>query len=249
MFHDEIMTRGVRLINSFPQPFVDPSVFYFNHIDMEDDNLTMTGREFYKNDFVKLPSKNSIFIRKVEKDSKELVAFLVQESEDGDGFYAVSLYESGFGTAELVYMLKKDVVIYPNEREYVSYKSIGDTSTRKLTHEQHLMSCKIVLNNVFTCLISLSSKYMDVKKEEISEKLQNARQKRGKSKLLDYVIVSLKPQYRQSNQHEHHGTVKPHWRRGHIRTLEDGRKVAVRETWVNLAKAEEPIKKKPYLIK
>lgn len=92
----------------------------------------------------------------------------------------------------------------------------------------------------------------DVEREHVSipEKLNKAREKSGKPSLKDYIIIKLSEASRERLKHTENGVVtyrKPHWRRGHLRHLRDGRIVPVSACIVNFN--GDKVDPKTYIVK
>jgi len=77
-------------------------------------------------------------------------------------------------------------------------------------------------------LIVINLPQYDHNKVVISEKLQRAREKRGKPRLRDYIQLSLKKEYTDARKASGgRSGVAPHWRRGHLRRLPTGKVTSV----------------------
>lgn len=83
--------------------------------------------------------------------------------------------------------------------------------------------------------VMLSLPHYTQEKTEIDDKLQKARIKRGKETLRGYITVKMRKDIKEALNSGGGWTVKPHWRRGHVRTVKDGRKIPVRPCMVNWA--------------
>jgi hypothetical protein len=82
-------------------------------------------------------------------------------------------------------------------------------------------------------LLTINHPAYEKKEEEPDSALQRSRIKRGKETLSKYVYVRMKPHIKAALS-AGDGTIRaPHWRRGHVRRLADGRVVPVQACLVN----------------
>jgi hypothetical protein len=73
--------------------------------------------------------------------------------------------------------------------------------------------------------------------EPAPERLNRQRHLKGRPEIRSHIVVDLRADknYTSSEQGTHGGwTMKPHWRRGHVRTLADGRRVPIPPCCVNM---------------
>lgn len=79
-----------------------------------------------------------------------------------------------------------------------------------------------------------SMKHFDKSESAPGRKLQAKREKAGKPPLPDqYLTIRLNARVAKAYQGGTHASPRPHWRRGHVRTLESGKRVAVQPHMVN----------------
>lgn len=96
------------------------------------------------------------------------------------------------------------------------------------------------------CLMVMNLPQYEHKKVEVSEKVNRKRDKKGKKRLKDYIQLQLKKEYRSGLSGKGGGSPKPHWRRGHIRRLANGKHTPVSPCLVNFN--GETVKPKEYRL-
>lgn len=128
------------------------------------------------------------------------------------------------------------------EQMFIPIALVGPFSQRikALGPEREARSNNELAATVFSIIgltMALMSKDVETKKEVISEKLNAKRKKKGKAALLDHHVVRIKKEAIE-REYEKRGaiekaTARMHWRRGHFRTLPDGKIVPVAPCIVN----------------
>ena len=84
--------------------------------------------------------------------------------------------------------------------------------------------------------------------ESAPDKLNRRRHLRRRPAIRSQIVIDLRTEKNFTGAEWPVGggwTVKPHWRRGHLRTLSDGRRVPIPPCWVNM---EEGIPVKPEYV-
>ena len=104
---------------------------------------------------------------------------------------------------------------------------------------------------ILLCLMTLNIKQFSRKEVTVSDKLNAARQRNKKPKLLGYTTISLKPHSDvvSNGVHGTHSSPTPHWRRGHVRNYESGRKTWINPVLVNWYGGTPPDMGKVYKVK
>lgn len=123
------------------------------------------------------------------------------------------------------------------------------TIKEKLTPEQVKEFLALLVQEYLQCLMLLNLPYYEQIVHEPTEKQQKKRAKKGKPPLETKITVRMRHEYEAylSDENTNGGKKRPHWRRGHMRTLSNGKKTAVNPCMVNFN--GDPIKPKDYVIK
>ena len=103
------------------------------------------------------------------------------------------------------------------------------------------------IGTIVGALMLLNTKYAKKTEHKIDEKLNKNRIKNGKEPLCNYITVGLAPNKHFDSGSGTHARPKAHWRRGHIRRLED-KVVAVQPCLVNWDGDPNEIQKKIYVV-
>lgn len=107
-----------------------------------------------------------------------------------------------------------------------------------------------IFNAFAVSIMIINSKHVEREHVEISEKLNKSRAKSGKPALKDYIVIKLTEETKRRLCDTVNGEKvfrRPHWRRGHLRHLGDGRIVPVSACIVNFN--GEPVDPKLYVVK
>lgn len=100
----------------------------------------------------------------------------------------------------------------------------------------------LLLDIVLGTTVLMSTKYVVLRPEPAPDRLNKAREKKGRLPIGAKIFVSFAktlPNVRGGT----HASPVPHWRRGHLRTLADGRVVPVSPTIVAWVGGEKPVPK------
>ncbi|MCB8877415.1 hypothetical protein [Acidisoma silvae] len=130
---------------------------------------------------------------------------------------------------------------------------LGDTTIRVSRHDSSLAgieSVRSAYRAVAALIGALGTPLAWRRAEPAPEKLNRQRLLKGRPEIRSQILIDLRPSHnRPRSEDQPHGgwSVKPHWRRGHIRALSDGRRVPIPPCCVNM---EEGIPVKPeYVLK
>ncbi len=107
-----------------------------------------------------------------------------------------------------------------------------------------------VYNFFAAAIMIINSQHVEREPVEIPEKLNKSRAKSGKPALKDYIVIKLTEETKRKLCETVNGEKvfrRPHWRRGHLRHLGDGRIVPVSACIVNFN--GEPVDPKLYVVK
>lgn len=95
------------------------------------------------------------------------------------------------------------------------------------------INAKCTSSNLIAAIMLLNSKFTRKTNTEVSEKLNKKRQKNNRPQLLSYTTVDLRDLIISTERGGTHASPRPHWRRGHIRTLQNGKKIPIEPCLVN----------------
>jgi len=245
MFHDD-------LINSDRSEFPllktkDTHVFYSDN-DFIDRNLTATGYEFFDEGILDLPfdqcmfvmenlyevprgecHRGAVLVSRVDEDIKELGLLHNSSSIKTPDFVFAEFPEVLMGAYPYIGYLYRKSGIYNFEGEELRASFIAWNPAYKNLFEK---SSQCAVAAVITTLMLMATKNVKKEKIDISEKLQKARSKKKKPPLSGYTVINLDGLMKK-NMDGTHSSPRPHWRRGHIRTLQNGRKIPIPPTLIN----------------
>lgn len=245
-----------------------PIPFYIDGIEFGPELLT-TAIEFWKQDFLKLPFENVLLMFRHCSVTGRVIGtrevlehhrmndLVVHVRDLGDNAWDITLW-----------CLDKEVVqSYGEDADlFLGGSSVGFLPTiRMIYHRKNKGVMKVILGGepyktqdtasfyyhlTLQAVMALGMPHFEKKESgPIPEKLNAARVKRGKPALRPYVTLSFNRKILDHLGGDGKGgwKVKPHWRRGHIRTLADGRRIPIPMCLVNFEGGELP-EKKPYRL-
>lgn len=223
----------------FYKRFLDkkPVGIYFDETLMQNTELSVTAFEFLKAGFLPMPFSSIMmsidgFYVDDEKPEDTSPLYVWFFKENGDLFFYIVVVDEGklIGLSPFAYTIRE------------GYERAGFLSHVKKGYDKEkidnaLEEQKELIHDASTaCIIGLMLLNHPAYKQEnieISERLQKSRQKRKKDRLSKYIKVGMRKEYRDAIESGGGDIRKPHWRRGHIRTLQDGRKIPVQACLVN----------------
>lgn len=198
---------------------IPPAVFYYNASDI-DTALVTTGVEFFREGILKPPFMNCIFVKK--QPDKPDIAFLVYQIDD-KSFYGFHMSADRTMDTQ-IYRFKMD-----GEVEVYLTKQSDQLTGENI--EENYKSCG---GNIFAAMMLLSSAASSKERHEISPQLAHKRNATGKPPLQGYTTIRLNyPSAGASGGQGTHASPRPHWRRGHIRTMSTGRKIPIAPCLIN----------------
>ncbi|MFA1677230.1 hypothetical protein ACDY97_32140 [Rhizobium mongolense] len=133
------------------------------------------------------------------------------------------------------------------------HKVIGDHK-RVLVSHVNSDSAALMTDNGFgvvaALLGALSTKQAIRRDEPAPDRLNKQRERKGRPPIRSMIVIDVRVNHMARPQHQGSSgrTVPPHWRRGHVRTLADGRIIPVEPCWVN-ANGDLPPPPKPVVVK
>jgi len=134
---------------------------------------------------------------------------------------------------------QKDSVVGPIATGYISKPiKVGERVIYSFFSgsEEEKAATPSIMNVILASLQIFSCNEVEREKVSISETLNKARAKSGKPALRDYILIKLSEESKAKLAQTENGVVtfrKPHWRRGHLRHIGDGRIVPVCACIVN----------------
>jgi len=239
--------------------------FYFNHddyYDPSDNSLYQTGLDFFRSGIVDMPHEICLYMIDnfvVDGDKKYTSAILIAKLDDGgrevvssvyDGEDAYNfpyiIFEFDFSPNGECFPLPQFCLYNPMaENNNVCVFSFRDSAliSRTLLDKYNIACGAVVASTMF-----LNTKYVDKQEVDISPTLNASREKRGKRPYSGYTIIKTKIKAGDNDAGGASGwTVRPHWRRGHIRHLNSGKITSVSPCMVNFNGDEiDPMK---YVVK
>lgn len=228
----------------------DFASFYFNNSDFDDsDELWETAKDFLHQGFLNLPYNKNLFIIKdgVEGGGDSLIVALKTTPETIEFFNS---FINAFSNASELKIEESSMIfldIYDAKQQFMPSPIVGsvfrnvtgrlwggisfaDSKSSKDMENNLSVACYKILQS---CLI-MDTKYVERVDHVISEKLNKKRERKGRSLLRNYSEIKIGKQYKENDASTGtHASPRPHWRRGHTRTLKSGKKVAVKPFIVN----------------
>lgn len=215
--------------------------------DFRNQELLKTSLDFHFNGFLNLPFSYCLFDIPCRENDEDILYFLWQDTEDKiirlctvnkETFLPSMIFGKLNDPKNLsIHFIDKEA----SDREDEFWQTFSEENV-----EKGMYWC---FQTIMQALLLLNMREYDKEEVIISEKLQKARQKRGKSPLKNYTLIKLNQKIRKYlAEHGERGyKVKPHFRRGHIRHLPNGKMTPVMPCMVNFEGGE--IDKKEYRVK
>lgn len=94
-------------------------------------------------------------------------------------------------------------------------------------------SGKLMVQSMLQCLMMLNHPVYEVETYEVDAAMNAKRARKGKTTFSRYIYVRMRPEIERALSEGGGGPRRPHWRRGHVRKLQDGRTVPVQAHLVN----------------
>ncbi len=250
----------MKFIDTVTSKLAEPgaAAFYFEDVDMRDDTvfpLIDTAVEFFKEGVLRLPYPRCLFIFRYSK----LGMFVPAYAEEIEGGLRIICFVRDHARLKdnPAWVLPSVAVDYMRANagpfkggglfvEHVDAKALFAPPECSPDELKSLLG-ESVLYTLMGCLM-LGMPHYTKQQVDIDRKLARAREKNGKTPLAGYTVVRFRESIsRGMGDGEGGWSVKPHWRRGHIRTLQTGRKVAVSPCMVNF-EGEGDLPKNVYMV-
>ena len=205
-----------------------PVGFYFDPIVKEmSQELSETALEFTRNGLILPPFKS--FLLHVPKalvsKSGEIADYILWvRSIDGDRLEYLYIGEA---QGRLGVHCWKGGISLKSASFYAVILEKEEDGDDPLQSAQRYGTIALLL------LMMLNHPVYEKKEHDIDEALQRSRIKRGKETLSKYIYVNMKPHIKAALTAGDGSIRVPHWRRGHVRRLADGRVVPVQACIVN----------------
>jgi hypothetical protein len=161
-----------------------------------------------------------------------------EKERDGIGVYVMAFAprsKSGF---------REDRLIFTS---LFTIMWLGEINVKVSRHDSSLTgieSLRSAYRAVAALIGALGTPLARRREEPAPEKLNRQRLLKGRPEIRSQILIDLRPSQsppRPEDQPCGGWSVKPHWRRGHVRTLSDGRRVPIPPCCVNM-EASIPIK-------
>lgn len=253
MIHDKIYnTAGLAISNmeigdSFRQALTifykggPPAAFYFDDTIKDNMDLYETALDFSKNGFLKIPFDSCIFYAKEFCQNKADMCLVLMR---GNAKTEIVLWPT------IIQNNHKQVAFTPCvvniDMSAPEKASIGILDSEDLTQD----ITDLAHWGTYVALVGMMMiNHPAYEQNEVtpSAALNKARAKKGKPALSKYIYINMKPHIKAALSAGTGTVITPHWRRGHIRRLHDGRVVPVQACLVNWDGDPDEIRKKIYV--
>lgn len=226
--------------------------FYFDHNDFDsDENIISTGWDFLENNFMDFPFDDFLFIVKNQyRDVSHpaiIVSCLIDERiksifeelkfyteitmpiiNNSERFFIECIYQQDM-IAFQAYLsfINRTADISEKVRTLVLYSTDESFINRRKNN------ASVSAGSLISCCMLLNTKYVDIQHYIPPEKVNLKRAKSKRPLLSDCSIIRIRSEYLEKTAVGTHNSPKPHWRRGHVRKLHDGRMIPVQPCLVN----------------
>lgn len=233
--------------------------FYLDHDDTTDETLHSTAVDFLKSGCMKMPYKSFILILKsFSHDESDGLVWCLENPMKNTSWEATGteeealLMRSGITPHILKEYARLDFLFFEFGfvgnilyfGDYISGFCYEHCQAIALANDDIGVGpaegnyANAALGAILGSTMLLNTKYAQKDKHSAPIKVNEKRKKKGKPLLRDYVIVKL----RQSDAFEggaghggnHRSSPRPHWRRGHIRTIQSGKVIPIPPVIVNM---------------
>lgn len=229
----QIVGKGERLSKLLDAMRKDPAFFYCDSKSV-DSELMGTAVEFFDGGLLNLPFPEVVL---VWDRNLPILAF------EKDGSIVLNFFKprGPLLVPHCALIARRGDVMY---EIFVYNAKAGE----KLDEEFSDWLCHIADHFfVFLLMLSMPQYYEREEVKDFPSKLQEARVNRGKAPLKNYTVIKLKKEYQEKLDRGGRG-IKPHWRRGHLRTLISGKVVGVRPHPVGWSGEPEELSKNVYIV-
>lgn len=246
---DFLNINGMLIMKEFSQS--DIVGFYFDDTFNKNFELYNTAQDFFANGFSKMPFKHCFFsFPRINKGYDErgeeylnyTLNIFCKQHEDGK----ISILQVGKDNYSGL------IATVHNDGRRMSFYPITNQIGTKQQIEISRTTLMDIGNIVLTALLLLNHPVYEQESHMPNDKMQKSRERRGKSPLSKYIYIKMKKEYRDAIEKGGGDIRKPHWRRGHIRHLQDGRIIPVSPCLVNFdgdPLSTDAPKPKTYVVK
>jgi hypothetical protein len=222
----------------------EPAVgFYFDETVSYNEDLASTGEDFLLSGFLEIPFNTCFFnvknftLPSVNEKLKDLELWVKWDKENQVINILLFLENQDFANriyANIIYHSLRFEIKSGLKRVY-DYKNDTYIDNLPPSYEEIFRSfCQI--------LMLLRHPYYEQETVETCPKINQRRERDGKSKLTKYIYIRMKKRIKDALSAGGY-TVRPHWRRGHVRHLNDGRIIPIQPCIVNFDGKKIPNKK------
>lgn len=257
-FAEHRRTQGpnaVHLRNAYMVGFAillrKPVPFYFDYGNLKADEVVdpaiiATAKEFFHAGVLRLPYSPMLFV--IQFNGSEKVPLILAEHNRDDKDKGPVVYNDELGPSGITIMPchaargreNAPVINYAGAvfrgAEKLNYIPFNYDSEEGPEAEQNIKTLGIVIDLALACILMMSMPHYTREKHEVPPKVNAKRIKNGKAPYQGWTKISLRREIVEAMNRgsmERGFTMRPHWRRGHIRTLGDGRKIPVRPCMIN----------------
>lgn len=171
--------------------------------------------------------KHALLCGYVLSDGRDILAH-PKESYDEARFVIVDLYK--WPSGPIPWMVDSVSIRTDRSVRLITSPSEFYMMAREDTDELERVAARATqaINFMVACYGLLNMKHTIKQETDPPEKLNEARRKKGKIELTKSVVVKLDPRYVvHEGATRTHASPRPHWRRGHVRTMKSGKRVPV----------------------
>jgi hypothetical protein len=218
--------------------------FYFDETVRYDEEMAITGCDFLSAGFLQMPFDTVYFHAKkyFSESSGNAVPVCLWAKKVGENQIFLSAVREEDISAQPDFFqinIGQDIVGIAR-----SYTEEGWPEVRKEYNSAEQQVHAFIMRSFCHMLMLLNHPVYDKELNEVSDAVNAKRERNGKARLSKYIYVNMRKQYKEALADGIGGyTVRPHWRRGHVRKLRDGRVIPVQPCLVNWDGEIEPDKK------
>lgn len=230
----------------------NPVAFYLEDIPFSDKDFLKTAEEFFEAGILNLPYPQVYICPKsfdVAGDIQKVKGVVMCWQDDNGWWLPVFGERPGVKKEPLpiaFFHMKRNLNLPVEEIKIPDFENVTGTT---------ITEARVLAGNGFKCVLlacmMMNMPHYDKNKEIISEKLAKARIKSNKPPLAGYTTIRMRKDIKacmDKNSALAGYSVRPHWRRGHIRRISDTKQIPVRPCMVNFG-GDADLDKNVYKVK